>query len=123
MRLNFEQTRFRLLIAAAIMLSPAVANAHAILEESTPAFGASVPPGPHDMQFRYNSRIDAERSRLTLTKPDHSQIKVPILPDAPPDILRCHLDLTPGAYTVRWQVLAVDGHITRGDVSFTVSGQ
>jgi methionine-rich copper-binding protein CopC len=23
---------------------------------------------------------------------------------------------------VRWQVLAVDGHITRGDVPFTVTG-
>jgi methionine-rich copper-binding protein CopC len=23
---------------------------------------------------------------------------------------------------VRWQVLAIDGHITRGDVAFTVTG-
>ncbi len=30
-------------------------------------------------------------------------------------------DLRPGDYTVRWQVLAVDGHITRGDVPFTVT--
>ncbi|MFI4981818.1 MAG: copper resistance protein CopC, partial [Nevskiales bacterium] len=30
---------------------------------------------------------------------------------------------TPGAYVVRWQVLSVDGHITRGDVPFTVTGR
>ena len=30
-------------------------------------------------------------------------------------------ELQPGEYTVRWQVLAVDGHITRGDVPFTVT--
>jgi hypothetical protein len=28
--------------------------------------------------------------------------------------------LTPGPYVLRWQVLAIDGHITRGDVTFTV---
>jgi len=30
--------------------------------------------------------------------------------------------LMPGAYTIRWQVLAPDGHITRGEVHFTVRG-
>jgi hypothetical protein len=35
--------------------------------------------------------------------------------------LAAHLGLIPGAYVVRWQVLAVDGHITRGDVPFTVT--
>jgi len=28
--------------------------------------------------------------------------------------------LAPGAHVLRWQVLAIDGHITRGDVPFTV---
>jgi copper resistance protein C len=31
--------------------------------------------------------------------------------------------MAPGSYSVRWQVLAIDGHITRGDVPFTVTGQ
>jgi methionine-rich copper-binding protein CopC len=26
-----------------------------------------------------------------------------------------------GAYRLRWQVLAVEGHITRGDIPFTVA--
>jgi methionine-rich copper-binding protein CopC len=30
--------------------------------------------------------------------------------------------LARGRATVRWQVLAMDGHITRGDVPFTVVG-
>jgi methionine-rich copper-binding protein CopC len=36
-------------------------------------------------------------------------------------MLRATLTVAPGAYVLRWQVLAVDGHITRGDVPFTVS--
>jgi hypothetical protein len=29
-------------------------------------------------------------------------------------------NLTPGQDVVRWQVLAVDGHITRGEITFRV---
>ena len=46
-----------------------------------------------------------------------------IAPDSPPNLLETTTNLeTPGAYVVRWQVLAIDGHITRGDVPFTVMG-
>jgi methionine-rich copper-binding protein CopC len=108
-----------LLLAATLLPGPALA--HAILEDSTPAAGTQVPAGTIELHLRYNSRIDRGRSRLTLTRPDHSKDTVPIDPDGPPDIINAHLQLTPGEYAVRWQVLAVDGHITRGDVPFTVT--
>ena len=44
----------------------------------------------------------------------------PIDPEGPPDLLTSTVTLTPGVYVLRWQVLAIDGHITRGDVPFTV---
>jgi methionine-rich copper-binding protein CopC len=115
-------TTMLFLAGLALTILPHSARAHAILEDSTPAIGASVIAGPMDLRFRYNSRIDHARSRLTLIRPDHSRDTIPILPDGPPDIILCHLDLTPGDYVVRWQVLAVDGHITRGDVPFVVKG-
>ena len=102
-------------------MSPTLAFAHAILEASTPAAGASVKPGSLDLRLRYNSRIDRDRSRLTLIRPDRSKQTIPIAADGAPDIINAHLDLRPGAYVVRWQVLAVDGHITRGDVPITVA--
>ncbi len=111
----------RILTLLAALLLPGLANAHAILEDSTPPSGASVRAGALELRFRYNSRIDRARSRLTLIHADHSRDTVPIAPDGPPDIITAHLDVTPGAYVVRWQVLAVDGHITRGDVPFTVT--
>ena len=43
-----------------------------------------------------------------------------LLPGAE-DVLSAGVTLTPGAHTLRWQVLAVDGHITRGEVPFTVT--
>ncbi len=115
----------RTVIAAllGIVLIPVGASAHAVLMTSVPAAGGSVPAGRLDMSFRYNSRIDPARSRLTLTRPDRSQSVLRIMPADQPDTLQTSVDLaTPGAYVVRWQVLAIDGHITRGDVPFTVTG-
>ena len=108
-------------IALAALLSfTGPALAHAILVESTPAIGGTVPSGPVAFRLRYNSRIDRTRSRLTLNKPDHTQAVLPITPTDPPDVMTTRADLAAGAYVLRWQVLAIDGHITRGDVPFTV---
>jgi methionine-rich copper-binding protein CopC len=105
-----------------LALSSRRASAHAILEASEPSAGATVPAGSITLKLRFNSRIDRERSRLTLTHPDQSKTTLTIDPDGPPDQLTATAALTPGAYVVRWQVLAVDGHITRGDMPFSVTG-
>ena len=97
-----------------IMMALTGANAHAILIKSEPTAGTTVAAGTLAMSFRYNSRIDRARSRLTLIKPDRSQTTLKIAPSAPPDTLETTAQFSaPGAYVVRWQVLALDGHITR----------
>jgi methionine-rich copper-binding protein CopC len=112
-----------LAFGAALLAAAALpAFAHAILEASQPEAGASISAGKIAMQFRYNSRIDRARSKLVLTRPDQTRATLPIAPDGPPDMIATSAELTPGPYVVRWQVLAVDGHITRGDVPFTVTG-
>lgn len=113
--------RLKMCLLLAALMIPSLAQAHAILEESSPAAGSSVKPGPLDLHLRYNSRIDRGRSRLTLIRADRTKDTIPIADDGPPDIINAHLELPPGAYIVRWQVLAVDGHITRGDVPITVT--
>lgn len=104
----------------ALAFSPA-AQAHAILVQSTPAANGKVAGPQVALTLRYNSRIDKARSRLQLTKPDQSQVTLDIAPDGPEDILTATATLDPGAYTLRWQVLAIDGHITRGILPFTVT--
>ena len=104
-----------------VALAPLPAFAHAILEDSQPRSGATIAPGAISMRLRFNSRIDRARSRLTLTRPDKSRATLALAPDTAPEIIATQADLTPGAYVLRWQVLAVDGHITRGDIPFTLS--
>jgi methionine-rich copper-binding protein CopC len=109
-------------ILAATLLTLAAspqALAHAVLIDSTPAPNGHVPPGPLAIKFRYNSRIDAPRSKLSLSAPDGTTTRLDSHGEGP-DLLEATVTLTPGAYTLRWQVLAVDGHITRGNVPFTV---
>lgn len=104
------------------MAVPLPAAAHAILMESVPAVNATAQGPDIAFDLRFNSRIDHKRSRLTLTLPDQSQRVLPIDLAGADDRLDTKASLPPGAYTLRWQVLAIDGHITRGDVPFTVGG-
>ncbi len=109
-----------LLLAGLLLLLPGAALAHAILLQSQPPAGGTTAAGPTQIVLRFNSRIDGGRSRVALATPDHEQTVLKVALDAPPDILRAEAMLVPGSYVVHWQVLAVDGHITRGDVPFTV---
>ncbi len=113
----------RVAVACLILgcLIPIAARAHAILEDSIPPQGGRVPAGHVTLVLRYNSRVDKARSRLMLIRPDRSQTVLPIVKGGPPDVLNTSAELTKGAYTVRWNVLATDGHLTRGDVHFTVT--
>jgi methionine-rich copper-binding protein CopC len=105
-----------------LVAAPRPAAAHAILMDSVPAANATAKGPDIAFDLRFNSRIDHKRSRLTLTLPDQSQQVLPIDIDGPDDRLDTKAALPAGAYTLRWQVLAIDGHITRGDVPFTVGG-
>ena len=109
-------------LAAFMCCAPTAVQAHAILLESQPAASGSVAAGHVDFRLRFNSRIDAGRSRLTLTRPDHSQAVLPARAEGAGNVLTAAADVAPGAWSLRWQVLAIDGHITRGDVPFTVTG-
>jgi methionine-rich copper-binding protein CopC len=111
-----------LLLLAALPPMAKPAFAHAIIVSALPAAGSTIAGPDIDLIFTFNVRIDASRSKLTLTAPDGSTSDVAIVPNDSPAVLAGHLTgLQAGAYSVRWQVLATDGHITRGDVNFTVA--
>ena len=97
------------------------ALAHAILLSSTPA-AKSVVSGPDlTVSLKYNSRIDAKRSRVILVSPSGTEQTLVIAAPSSPDVLEAPAKgLQGGAYILRWQVLAVDGHVTRGEVPFSV---
>ncbi len=111
-----------LALALALLLGAAPAVlAHAILVEATPAAKSTVSGPDVDVRLRFNSRIDGARSHLELVLPDRQVRPLKLAPQEAPDTLTARAaGLAAGAYRLRWQVLAGDGHITRGEVPFQV---
>jgi hypothetical protein len=94
---------------------------HAVLKESSPAANATVVGPDVTITLKYNVRVDSARSKIQLSRPDESVIELPLAKQISPDTLSSKATgLTPGAYKLQWQVLAPDGHITRGVVPFSV---
>jgi methionine-rich copper-binding protein CopC len=111
----------RNLTAAALLLvatGSVPAWAHAVIVAASPSAAQHVPAGKVVVRIEFNSRIDKERSRLQLTAPSGNKATVPIDPAGEPNVMTG--DLSPGDYVLHWQVLALDGHITRGDIPFVV---
>ena len=124
------RTRLALLLPGLLaLLCPTTgAHAHALVVASEPAAGATLAAPPGRVTMRFNSRIDPDRSRLSLSPADGrpgAPAPVPmtleILPSADRTVIEAVCPpLAPGAWRLRWQVLAVDGHITRGDIPFAI---
>ena len=106
-------------VLAVLLAVPVPAAAHAVLIDSTPPPQGHVPAGALDISLRYNSRIDSGRCKVTLTAPAGATTRL-TTQGRGPDVLDASVTLTSGGYTLHWQVLAVDGHITRGNLPFTV---
>ena len=101
---------------------PGSAWAHAVIIKSDPAAGSRVQGPMIDFRLQYNSRIDARRSRLALDLPDGGTRSLSINSETSLDTLAAEAKgLSPGHYRLHWQVLSVDGHITRGDIPFDVA--
>jgi methionine-rich copper-binding protein CopC len=109
------------LIAMVVAVNIGQAWAHAVVVESTPAINSVVTGPALEIKLRFNSRIDGGRSRLTLIGPDSSSRAIKLAQQTAPDLLLAKVEsLTPGKYQLHWQVLASDGHITQGNIPFSV---
>jgi methionine-rich copper-binding protein CopC len=96
--------------------------AHAIVVESTPKVNDVILGPLLEIKLRFNMRIDDDGWRLTLVLHGGTSRPLELPQQASPDSLSATIpELAPGNYRLLWQVLAGDGHITQGDIAFTVA--
>jgi methionine-rich copper-binding protein CopC len=108
-------------IAVALVLTTRVALAHAVLVHSSPGVNGSLQGPDVPISLKFNSRVDGSRSTLMLVSPDGKSTKLTLDATTAPDTLTARASgLTAGKYVINWQVLAVDGHITRGQIPFDI---
>jgi len=94
--------------------------AHAILLDSTPSLNQTLRGDHFTILLHYNSRVDGARSQLTLISVDGAK-RITLEKQTEPDKLQAQAtELKPGSYRLVWQVLASDGHLTRGQIPFKV---
>jgi methionine-rich copper-binding protein CopC len=111
-----------LTIAVLFALASTMACAHAIVVSATPAVNARVAAGPLDILLRFNASIDADRSRIAVVDPNGIERALALSRNDSPGVLRAHADVPiAGQWKVRWVVLSIDGHITRGEIPFVVA--
>lgn len=96
--------------------------AHAILMDSTPKLSSTVKGPDLDINLRFNVRIDGSRSRISLVAPNGTTSTLTLASQSKPNVLRARAaGLKPGVYKLQWQVLASDGHMSRGEIPFAAN--
>lgn len=97
------------------------AQAHAVVVEATPRDRATLGEAPPEIVLRFNATLEKKLVHVKLERADgSSQTLADRAPE--PAVVRCTLprDLGPGAYTLKYKVLATDGHATQGVLRFTL---
>jgi hypothetical protein len=114
----------RALTALSLMapLAGVPAYGHAVIVSSRPTSGQTVSGATVPLMLRFNSRIDRRRSQLAVVAPGGGTAALSIETSQAPEVLSAKaVGLKPGRYWLRWQVMSIDGHITRGELPFDVT--
>jgi len=106
-----------------LTLASAAAFAHAKLQNSTPANGASVAPAPTELRLQYNEPVEVAMSTVKISGPGDAAVatdKVVADPSDDKTIVQPLPKLAAGDYRVQWTTMGHDGHHTKGEIRFTV---
>src|SRR5262249_14479536 len=118
----------RILVSVAIVLAgvaalliPAPGWGHAALVKSIPARRAARVKAPDRVQLWFNERLEPAFATLSVWDGKGQQVDTGDAVVAPDDPKRLTIGLKPlgaGAYTVKFRVLSVDGHVVESEFGF-----
>jgi hypothetical protein len=111
--------------AAAALPGAGPAAAHAALVRSVPARRATVARAPARVQLWFSERLEPAYSSVSVRDAAGRRVDAGDARVDPDDPARLSVGLpalAPGAYTVRFRVLSVDGHVVEAALPFTVAG-
>jgi methionine-rich copper-binding protein CopC len=112
---------FVITFSVALIGLTALVQAHTKLEKSEPAAGATV-AAPKQIQLWFNEKIDVAVSKIELTSPSGTvELGPPHSMGGKTLMAAVTGKIAAGTYTVAWQTAGDDGHVVKGDYTFSVS--
>lgn len=106
------------------LLLPAVMSMHIHLKKSMPANGCELKTAPEEVRLWFTEPVSVSLTRIALMAPDSSRIdlgKVGETDDPASVASEVNGEMEPGTYTVQWRTASKDGHIVKGDYTFTLT--
>jgi methionine-rich copper-binding protein CopC len=118
--------RFGLMLFVLLLVVPATGWAHAYLVKSSPGRRAALSNAPARVVLWFNERLETQFSQLSVWNHAGGQVDsgdIQVGPDDPKKLSVGIPTLPAGAYSVKFRVLSVDGHIVEAEFPFSVRGR
>jgi len=120
-----SRTILSLLLTLVLAVTTAgTASAHAALRHAHPSAGEELAVAPVEISIEYSTGVDLSQAEIHLTDAAGAEIALAKVEGEAATgetlVRRISGTLAPGTYAVRWRVLSIDGHWTRGDYTFEV---
>jgi methionine-rich copper-binding protein CopC len=118
---KFSIGRSALLVLSALLANSPPLSAHAYPAVSVPNNGATVKEPPREVRIQFTEEVEIAFSQIVVKDAKGAVVSQGKLRQLASDTLAIELKpLSSGNYSVEWQVLSVDTHITDGVLRFTV---
>jgi methionine-rich copper-binding protein CopC len=109
-------------LLASLTITPLVWALHTVLVKAVPAVDGTIKTAPADLTLWFNERPDLSLSNIRLRAPDSSMVELGAVKagtDSTAISVPVRGTLKPGKYTVLYRTAGDDGHVMRGNYSFT----
>jgi copper transport protein len=113
-------------LVACVLSAPAPVLAHGGLKSSVPASGVTLSAAPTELRLVFTEAVELAFTRVELRGPAGVvQLRSPSFSrqDRRTIVSRIAEQLSPGQYTVTWQVAGADGHPVRGSFTFGIAAE
>ncbi len=108
------------LVAAAALVFPASAFAHATLEKTTPGFRKELRSGPKTIRLHFDQQVKLFSPHAIKVLDDKGHDYAEAARTENTDVVAPVKHLPTGQYTVRWQAVSADSHVVSGVWTFGV---
>lgn len=112
------------LLAILLAAAAGVAHAHAYLQRSEPPSNAAISQPPKEVRLRFSEPVEQAFVEVTVMRDGRPMTAAKPQVSADGHTVSVAVEGgAPGAWAVRWTVVAKDGHRSQGKVEFAVNSR